>query len=679
MRKMLSTLLTFALIITCFTVPSVIQHANAYEKHELNIGQGNILQLAGWSFNNITEAIRQIADKSFVSIQVSPIQVTANETKGLDNSSWAELYTPGDIYEIDNSGNSALGTKNEFVEMANAAHYYSIKVIVEVVTSADASADDIKSYLAECIDAGADGFKLVDPTVKSGEYWSDVIAYAESYAEQTRNTELYVYGQIDDRPGLMADISAYKDTMCLTENLYPEQITDALCTGVVENFIGENRKDIDDSRLVLISESLEDHMSGVTSDISEEMIRKTYTLLACRLSSPALFLSRPLPGGKLGDIGSDGWSKEPIKAVNEYKNDLPDFKGEELYTYGHLACVEREGRGVVVVDFANTTSFINMPVRTLKRGTYSDVINLSTFSVAENNGRLVGYISSYNISVIYQPRACYHTGHNIDGHCPRCGLTVDHEYDVNGICTCGSCAHYKHGSNGKCIVCQIDVEHSFGNSAICSCGVFDHNGKKIYFKNTEGWAEPYIYAWSQAGDIQHTGSWPGVAMAHIGGDMYFYVLPADAENVIFNDNEGKQTADLFVSEFDMYTYSTDQWSTYVPITFEYRTEPGVTVQSMINSDNVILRDANGNIKSKGIVCSGDMLIENEGKYTEKIETVIVNGDANGDGVVNSKDIIIAKLKLENGEIVSYDSAIDKNSDGVITTEDLELLADHIVK
>ncbi len=676
-RKLLSVFLAFAMVLTCFIIPSVVQHTNAYEKHELKIGQGNILQLAGWSFNNITQQVRNIANSSFVTVQVSPIQVTANATAGLDSTQWKELYKPGDVYEIDNSGNSALGTKAEFIEMTSALHNYGMKVIVEVAVEADAPVQSVTAYLEECIDAGADGFKLTDPANNTGAYWSGIIADATEYAETSRGIELYVYGEFTDSADLMADIGSYKDVMCLTENLYPEQIVDALVNCVSADFIGENRKAVDGDRLVRITESLSDYMSGENSSVTDEIIRKAYALMACRLESPTVFLSRPVPGGKLGDIGGDSWSYATVKAVNDFKNDLPDFKGEELYTYGHLACVERTGKGVVVVDFMNTTDFLNMPVKTLGRGTYSDVINLSTFTVAENTGKLVGYLSSYNMSVIYQPRACYHINHDVNGSCPRCGLTVEHEYDETGVCVCGTCSHLNHNTEGRCVICGAAVEHDYGSNAVCSCGVCDPTGKKMYFKNTEGWTEVYIYSWSQGGDIQHTGSWPGKKMMQLDGDIYCYVLPSGAENVIFNNGAGVQTADLFVTESNLYTYSTDEWSVFTP-DFKYVAECGALAEDLLASDHeAVIYTSYGVVKTKGAMCSGDVIVKNKDLIDEKLMTVIVKGDVDGDGKASSKDIILAKLASADSNFKVYADAADMNGNGVVEKDDMELIAELI--
>ena len=86
----------------------------------------------------------------------------------------------------------------------------------------------------------------------------------------------------------------------------------------------------------------------------------------------------------------------------------------------------------------------------------------------------------------------------------------------------------------------------------------------IYFDNSKkGWSQVKIYAWNDAGAV--TSAWSGDVMTLVEGQtsIYYYVLPIEAVNVIFNDGSA-QTGDLTLPGLDknMYEPTTNTWSVY---------------------------------------------------------------------------------------------------------------------
>ena len=188
--------------------------ANSYNL-ENEIQDGVTLQCWNWSYNNIKNNMKTIAEQGFSAIQTSPIQLCKESTIGkAQGSNWWLYYQPAAFY-IDNSGTNALGTKAEFEAMCETAHQYGVKVVVDVVANhlgntkgndlSPTIPDDIEydsscwhdigtdisnyssrynitqycmsglpdlntsntkiqqyvlNYLKECIDAGADGFRF---------------------------------------------------------------------------------------------------------------------------------------------------------------------------------------------------------------------------------------------------------------------------------------------------------------------------------------------------------------------------------------------------------------------------------------------------------------------------------------------------------------------------------------
>lgn len=78
---------------------------------------------------------------------------------------------------------------------------------------------------------------------------------------------------------------------------------------------------------------------------------------------------------------------------------------------------------------------------------------------------------------------------------------------------------------------------------------------KLYIEDQTGWAGLYCYAW---GDVEMFGGWPGVAAndKETVDGVEYKVIPytgaGQALNLIFNNNDGSQTADLPIKAFQDY-------------------------------------------------------------------------------------------------------------------------------
>lgn len=86
---------------------------------------------------------------------------------------------------------------------------------------------------------------------------------------------------------------------------------------------------------------------------------------------------------------------------------------------------------------------------------------------------------------------------------------------------------------------------------------------KLYFNNAQAWSKVYVYAWDSENN-ELFGEWPGVEITNketVEEVEYFaYTLPAELTgktiNLVFNNNEGQQTADIedvLVNENTFYT------------------------------------------------------------------------------------------------------------------------------
>ena len=257
-----------------------------------NCQDGVILHAWEWSFNNIRENMANIAAAGYTSVQTSVIQQAKESTKGKTNENWWVYYQPAN-FTIDDTGNSALGTKAEFKAMCDEAHKYGIHVIVDVVSNhlgnqtkyniSNAVPSDIKddsncwhsegfteinydsrysithgsmgglpdlntenskiqnyviNYLKECIDCGADGFRFdaakhISVPSEGSQYtfWSSVIPAAKSYyAANGTYDSLYCYGEILGSTGGPA-ISGYTAYMSVTDDSTGKGIRNSISNG----------------------------------------------------------------------------------------------------------------------------------------------------------------------------------------------------------------------------------------------------------------------------------------------------------------------------------------------------------------------------------------------------------------------------------------------------------------
>lgn len=105
--------------------------------------------------------------------------------------------------------------------------------------------------------------------------------------------------------------------------------------------------------------------------------------------------------------------------------------------------------------------------------------------------------------------------------------------------------------------------HNFVDDVCTVCGVVDT--VIVYFKNTAGWEDVYIWGWHEGGENYTGGTWPGMEMSLVEGetDLYYFVLSAKADSVIFSTSSGVQTDNLHapVGDKNKYTYGADKWST----------------------------------------------------------------------------------------------------------------------
>lgn len=425
-----------------------------------NVQDGVTLHCWNWSFANIEANMAEIAAAGYTAVQTSPIQQVKKSTKGSATvgAKWWMYYQPV-TFSIDNTGNSALGTKAEFISMCAAAEKYGIKVIVDVVANhlgnqdrndlATAIISDIRndpscwhdlsintsnyndryditqhcmdglpdlntsnkkiqnyvlSFLKECVDAGANGFRFdaakhIETPEDLGcasDFWPTVIDGIKAYAPN-----VYIYGEVLEDTGGVA-VSAYTKYMSITDNQWSNKIrNDVIDSGNADAFCYTYDKGASADKLVLWAESHDTYANDTheSTYVSETNINKTWALVAARDGAMGLYFARPKSTSqKLGEASKTAWNWKEVAEVNKFHN---AFVGQGEYitkTNGYVS-IERGTTGIVIVNVGSDGD-VNIPVAKMVNGTYIDQISGNTFTVSD--GRVTGKITHQcGYAVIY--------------------------------------------------------------------------------------------------------------------------------------------------------------------------------------------------------------------------------------------------------------------------------------
>ena len=593
MRKTVSRVLVL-LIVAAMLLIQVPVFAATPKASEISIQDGVTLHCWNWSFKNIEAKLDIIKSLGYTTIQTSPIQEAKQPTLNFPTNDWWVYYQPAN-FVIDNTGNSALGTKADFESMCKAAHERGIKVVVDIVANhmantetgtngfAESVAKDIRNdadcwhditkntsnynsrfdvtqycmtglpdlntsnkkvqnlvldYLKECIDAGADGFRfdaakhieVPEDGDFGSDFWPTVVNGAKDYAKQSRNLDLYCYGELLDAVGGGLTPSVYTKYMSVTDNGWSANLLSTVVLSGNAASYNANFGKGSANQIVVWPESHDTYADGSTMDVSETNINKAWALIAGRAEVMGLYLARPANFSQLlGAASNTAWAYPEVAAVNQFHT---AFVGQSEYVTNEngIAYVERGDSGVVLVNCKGTNAEINVTANQMKDGTYTDQITGNTFTVAD--GKISGSMGDTGVAVVYKIDACDHEEHDKEGFCLICCAQIGHSYDAENVCACGSK--------------KVPL-------------------RTVYFLNTGRWKTANFYSWYDAVDI-YTGTWPGNPMTQESEMVFSCEVPEDIPNIIFNFEGTVQTDDLTlppVSEgLNMYDHTNQKWIAY---------------------------------------------------------------------------------------------------------------------
>ena len=476
-KKITSFVLAVCMLLSCIAVGSFSAAATTADdsvsaSEDESVGasyglmktpqEGVILHAWQWSFNNIKANMKKIAEAGYTSVQTSVIQQAKEGTKGKTNEVWWVYYQPAN-FTIDNTGNSALGTKAEFASMCEEAHKYGIHVIVDVVANhlgnnrgydkasiipSDIRDDNncwhdlwnkeinygdrysithgsmgglpdlnsenskiqnyVKAYLRECIDCGADGFRFdaakhisVPEEGSQYNFWPNVLNDASSYyAQKGTYGTLYNYGEILDGTG-GPSVGGYTQYMSVTDNRTGNDKRNAV--GNASAMASSNYKlGAAPNKTVLWAESHDTYSndSKESTGVSDSNINKVWAMVGSRNQATALYFART-QGYRGGQIGNIYNTNCFNKEVVAVNKLHNAFNGQSEYlsSSGSIAYNERGTAGAVLVNCSGGSTSVNVKANKMKDGTYTDQVSGGTFRVS--GGQISGQIGNTGIAVIF--------------------------------------------------------------------------------------------------------------------------------------------------------------------------------------------------------------------------------------------------------------------------------------
>ena len=507
------------------------------EVTRVSIHDGAILHAFCWDFNTIKNNMQAIADAGFTAIQTSPINECLSthdamslngELNGTDGM-WYYHYQPTD-WKI---GNYQLGNREEFKAMCDEADKYGIGVIVDILpnhttptdeeisrTLIDAAGgwdslfhkgykDDINyndrvsvvynamgglydvdtenkdfqnyfyAYLDDCINCGADGFRIDTakhialpddgvPASYEGEedrnnFYPNMAKAIDQYASETGRKDydnLFVYGEV--LQGDTDRLAAYQNYIGgTTASNYGSAVRSALsnddfsASKIMSYSINNDGSYVaDENKLVTWVESHDNYINdGTYSSISDKETILGWAIIAARKSGTPLFFSRPAgsnasnPFGNnvIGEAGNDLFKSAEVSAVNKFRTAMAG-KDEYLSNPGdesHVLMVERmddassAADGAVLVNSASNAIVVKGETR-LPDGTYVNMVEGSSDLFIVKDGEMDGVIQPESVVVLEETSddsfTTIHFNNSYNWSTVKANVAIDENTSViNGI------------------------------------------------------------------------------------------------------------------------------------------------------------------------------------------------------------------------------------------------------
>lgn len=559
---------------------------------------------------------------------------------------------------LDSNGNNVYGGSASYYDITQSITQHCTSGLPDLDTSKTVVQKAIYDYLAELVEAGADGFRI--DAAKHIETSEDMQAFRSNFWENTLlkirkdypDCEVYAYGEILNKCGDGRPFSMYTKMMDVTDSSSYWGIKDAVCRNgnggnsipyyPNSNFTKEN--------VIQWNESHDTYIDGGTSSLTTIQRDKIWALTAARQTITGVYFARPddkvgADRGAIekicstiliGEANKTSWADPAVKAVNQFSNYFGEV-GEYNSVQNKMTLIERGSLGAVIVNLGGTTATANLTTHTLADGTYTDSITGKTFTV--KNSKLTGSIGNTGI-------ACLYYSDDSKPVIPDPSLVTNLE--------------------------DVDV----------SSGLYPTQTgyQTIVFSDAANWSSVYIYVWNYASDTPAV-AWPGAAMKYAltndyGQKQYVAYIPVEYDRFIIN-NGTEQTVDLEITgNLGLYMDKKDATGKFTmgswnPDFFELvvtkPTDPPKTTTPII-TDPII---------TDPTVTDPIITEPNHTDNTKPSDPVIVGrllGDADENGIVNVKDATTIQKRVAGLSTSTWNyEAADADRSGVVDVKDATII------
>ncbi|MCH5296077.1 MAG: starch-binding protein [Ruminococcus sp.] len=491
-----------------------------------------------------------------------------NEVESNPNSlsSQVEIYQP-DFYNNKNTyfRNNNLSADDSSVQKTVQGH---VSACPDLNTQNKDVQNAVISLLKECIDCGVDGFRFdaakhietPDDGAYASDYWPTITKAASDYYTQKTGDNLYIYGEILNQCGTGRSFSSYTKYINITDNGTGDSALANVGKGNASAAATSKYSSGQDaSKLVLWAESHDTYegSSGNSSKYSDEVIVKTWAIVASRADATALYFVRP-GNALMGEAGTDTTYKgTAVSEINKFHNKFVG-QSEKLGSSDNVAYVVRGTSGIVLSNCGGNEKNVSISGTGLADGTYTDTVSGNKFTVS--GGVLTGSIGSTGVAVVYDgettPRNIVSTesgSFSDDTMTVTLGLdnATSGTYSLDGSTpvkytgdiTIRIGSDYKVGETINLTLTATDGKNTTSTTYYYEKTPSTSSGVYVFFNNqNKNWTlEPYnIYIYdevSDAGVTYKNAQWPGVQMQYDEASGYYY-YEVPSTNVYANEEAG---------------------------------------------------------------------------------------------------------------------------------------------
>ena len=540
--KVLSLLLSLALVISCFagmSVSTVFAAGNSkYSTEEV------ILHCWNWPVSTIRTNLQKIAESGYTAVQTSPINGivgSGNNTSDNTVTNWYQFYQPKN-YSIGNK----ICTESEFKTLCTEAHALGLKVIVDVAlnhttdqtsyvsgitqdyhnqggisnwddrwqqtqkditgmpdlnTNNTTLQSQAKALLQNIIADGADGFRFDAAKhieLPSGDeisgcptsnYWPTVL---------NGLGDKFSYGEV--LAGQNCPLTGYSKYMNVTGSAYSDTVRNNITNNVLNaDDLRDYKAGLGGENLICWVESHDGYVGGNYGMPKYQVTRAWAALTAQGLNT--LYLARPYGSSTSNmqgsnstyDGGNGDYFDDEVVGANKFHNACKGTGVSNIYNYNNnnqLLVIERGNKGICFINTGSSTISVNVGT-SMANNTYKDLAHNTSFRVS---------------------------GGNLSGSVPP-------------------------GVYPVAVSSSSTPNPTTVTDATTAAGKYT-----VKFTNNKGWSNVYLYAWNNSTGANNA-NWPGVQLTNkttndYGEEQFTASIDDSFDGLIFNNGSGTQTVNI---------------------------------------------------------------------------------------------------------------------------------------